>query len=730
MSRRKPRPVIKAVGHRPKILFEAAGVEWIQAAAGEDGKDGEPQAKRFTMTAYTGGPLQVGYYSAAVVIDLAGLKAVAPLPILFNHDSQKIVGHAEEIIVGDKTVKLSGLISGASPEADQITASAALGFPWRSSVGVQPDKLEFVGEGVETQVNGKTFTGPLYVARKSTLHETSFVALAADKKATAQVAAKAAHSSSSKEVNNMNFEKWIEALGFNPADLTESQTAALQAKYTAERKAGVRSQESGDRRQETGVRSQESGESDFNPSLVVLAQARHESAVLAAVAGYHGKIKEEDLARIKAESLSASQKITAAALEIKSDRTIEAQFARAENDAQLALIRAERPVAPAIHASSRDISAPIIEAALAMSAGLHAAEEQFDAKVLEAADRSFKNLGLQELILIAANANGYSGRQRIGRDNIRDVMEYAYPVRPIRAAGFSTVDLSGIVSSSANKLLLDGFNTIPQTWREVAQVKSVQDFKQVTAYRLTADLEYKEVGPDGEITHGTLDSENYTMQAKTYARMLALTRTDIINDDLGALLDIRNRLGIGAAIKMNKVFWTLWINNSAFFTGERGNYQTGAPTVLADAGLKTAIKLFRDMAGPDGNLLALEPDRILVPSDLEGTARKIFISQFGIDTTVSTKQFLSNVYLNRFRPIVISELGNANYTGNSATAWYLLCNPAILATAIMCFLNGQESPTIESADCDFNTLGIQLRGYHDFGAAMAEYRAGVKSVGA
>ena len=36
------------------------------------------------------------------------------------------------------------------------------------------------------------------------------------------------------------------------------------------------------------------------------------------------------------------------------------------------------------------------------------------------------------------------------------------------------------------------------------------------------------------------------------------------------------------------------------------------------------------------------------------------------------------------------------------------------------FLNGQESPTIETADADFNMLGIQMRGYHDFGVNLQE----------
>ena len=36
------------------------------------------------------------------------------------------------------------------------------------------------------------------------------------------------------------------------------------------------------------------------------------------------------------------------------------------------------------------------------------------------------------------------------------------------------------------------------------------------------------------------------------------------------------------------------------------------------------------------------------------------------------------------------------------------------------FLQGQETPTIQSAEADFNTLGIQFRGYMAWGCKKAE----------
>jgi hypothetical protein len=37
---------------------------------------------------------------------------------------------------------------------------------------------------------------------------------------------------------------------------------------------------------------------------------------------------------------------------------------------------------------------------------------------------------------------------------------------------------------------------------------------------------------------------------------------------------------------------------------------------------------------------------------------------------------------------------------------------------------------VESADADFNTLGVQFRGFYDLGVKKQEYRAGVRSAGA
>ena len=100
------------------------------------------------------------------------------------------------------------------------------------------------------------------------------------------------------------------------------------------------------------------------------------------------------------------------------------------------------------------------------------------------------------------------------------------------------------------------------------------------------------------------------------------------------------------------------------------------------------------------------------------------------DTTASTKYPIANPHQGKFRAEVSRYLANASLHGQfQPKAWYLLADPADLPVIEVAFLNGQESPTIETAEADFNVLGIQMRGYHDFGVALQDARGGVKSKG-
>jgi hypothetical protein len=434
-------------------------------------------------------------------------------------------------------------------------------------------------------------------------------------------------------------------------------------------------------------------------------------------------------AALRAEALAETSRI-AAVRKICAGKhlDIEAQAIRDGWDAtrtELEVLRASRPKAPAIHAPDTSITGEVLEAACFQSAKLEGLDKVCSAQALEVASKRFQSgLGLQELLIEAAIANGYTGRTF--RDS-RRVLEAAFG-RGIEA-GMTIIDVGGILSNVANKFLLEGFFSVERVWRSICAVRNVSDFKTVTSYRLVGKDQYEQVAPGGELKHGTLGEETYSNKADTYGLMLAIDRRDIINDDLGAITTVPRKLGRGSGLKINDVFWTAFMNNAAFFAVGNKNFISGADTALGIDGLTKGEVTFMDLVDSDGKPTGVMPSILLVPTALSAVGTQLYKSVEMRDTTANTKFPVANPHQGKFRIEVSRYLSNALYTGNSAKAWYLLADPSDLPVIEMAFLNGQEAPTIETSDADFSQLGVRMRGYHDFGVALQDPRGGVKSKG-
>ncbi|MBP7748450.1 MAG: hypothetical protein KA383_20230 [Phycisphaerae bacterium] len=635
---------------------------------------------RFTMVAYTGEPLRVEGWRFPVVVDLEGLSIPSQRrPVRFGHSMYAGVGHTERIAVEAGRLIAEGIVSRDTVAAREVVASGKRGFPWQASIGAQVAQAEFVRAGKSVTVNSRTFEGPLYVARRTVLGEISFVDLGADGNTTATIAAQ------QQESELMDENKDTEVLDNVAPEAPQDDVARDEA-------AGAGT--------EAGPAAGATPASVVNPVADVRAQALAETKRIAAIRSILGGRLPEIEARAIAEGWTP-------------DRT------------ELEKLRVMRPKAPAVHVTEMAVTGQVLEAACLQAARVEKIERYFEAPVLDEADRQFDGrLGLAELIVEAARANGYVGRERRVTP---EMLRYAFG-REIRAAA-STIDIGGILSNVANKFLLEGFFSVERTWRNICAVRNVSDFKTVTSYRLIGKDQYEQVAPGGELKHGTLGEQAYTNKADTYGLLLAIDRRDIINDDLGAITTVPRKLGRGSGLKINDIFWSIFMNNAAFFSAGNNNYLTGADTALSIEGMSKAEKAFLDQTDPDGKPLGAMPAVVLVPTALSAMATVLYKSLEVRDTTASTKYPIANPHTGKFRAEVSRYLSNAQYTGYSEKAWYLLADPIDLPVIEVAFLNGQEAPTIETADADFNVLGVQMRGYHDFGVALQEPRGGIKSKG-
>ncbi|MHC4879910.1 MAG: hypothetical protein ACYTGL_25950, partial [Planctomycetota bacterium] len=207
----------------------------LEAAASDNA---EPNLRRFTMLAYTGGKLVLANFAFPVVVDLSGLRIPAKSrPILRDHSQQQIVGHTDTIEINGSSIRLTGVLSAANEHAREVADSADNGFPWQASIGAVAGRVVFVASGETVEVNGRKFAGPLYVARQAVLREVSFVALGADDQTSARLAATDAEDTQI-EVMLMEFEQWLQAMGFDAGSLSEEQTTGLQSLYAASQSTG------------------------------------------------------------------------------------------------------------------------------------------------------------------------------------------------------------------------------------------------------------------------------------------------------------------------------------------------------------------------------------------------------------------------------------------------------------------------------------------------------------
>lgn len=658
-------------------------------AAAEEGKK-----PTFSIVAYTGVPMNAGGFYSPVIVELSGIKTInATIPILLDHDPSQIVGQGSSKV--DSQIRVDGSIMGDSAEANKVVALAKDGFKWQASIGASVTRREFLEAGKKAVVNGREVSGPMMIARESTLQEVSFVAIGADQSTSAAVAA----SQSKGKVTAMKFEEWLEAKGWNAATLSDTQKTLLKSCFESE--GG----------QETPVTAKSQSFTDLDSHV---ANTRAEQT------------RRMEITNIAARFLGEHPE-SCDVIEAAARLAIEAKHK--PNDFELVMLRDFRnatPIAAGRRHVDKGLNDSVIEAAICKATKLVDVEDKFSEQTLEAADKHFRNgIKLGQLLLHCARANGCHDLDATSSDVLRAAFS------SVRASGFSTISLPNILSNVANKFITEAFMAVEDSWRMISALRPVSDFKQITNHSLTGDLQYQKVGPSGEIKDGTLGEQVYTNQADTYAKRLAITRRDIINDDLGAFAQVARRLGRGGALAINDVFWTAFMDNATFFTAARGNYDDGTDTALDAAGLKAAMTIWDALTDPDGKPLGSTPKFILVPPGQWEPAMALMnsttVNSGGSATAARIAN--NNPWSGMFQVVKSRYLANSSYTGYSALAWYLLADPNDIPVIETCFLGGKEMPTVESGDTEFSTLGVQFRAYHDFGVTKQEYRGGCKFKG-
>ncbi len=647
---------------------------------------------RIEFLAYNGGKLPVEGFAYPVVVDLAGLRINSQTrPVLIDHDdsSDGILGQTTAIEADPSTGRIvaAGVVTGTSERAARVVQMAKAGHAWQASIGCVVEEQELVRPGDTVRVNGQSFVGPLIVARAARLNEISFVACGADDQTVARIAAKAKSAKAAAGDNAMDeakFDEWVLSLGLDPASLTEEQRAGLEAAYVRLMK--------GD---------------DEDAEKIATAAVKHVRARVAA--------EQKRLDRIAV--------LTASNPSIRDQAITEGWD---ENRTELAVLRASRPHAPgpiSFGGESSMDATQVLKAGLLLRAGQErVALKAFGERNVEAARRQ----RVTNLVDLAAHSL---------RSEYRDV---PHDREQMLRAAFSTTSLPNILSDVIGRTLIAAYEETAPSWRPFCYVASAEDFRTQRGIRPASIANIEQLGPSGEIKHGVIGEEAvYTWSVGTYAEMLRVTRTTIINDDLGFVGELAPMLGQAAGRSLADLIWqTIMANAGSFFSTGNGNLLEGTDTVLSGSSLARAIQAMRGQRDSKGVDISIAPHVLAVPPVLEFDARSLLESTEilpaeGGTTGNPVRGLIPNLVVEPRLENTIRKAprgGSPFFPNASSTAWYLFGNPNTRPVTVG-FLQGKSAPTVEMDDAPFDHLGKQMRVVFDYGVALSDPKAALKATG-
>lgn len=675
-----------------------------------------------------------------------------------------------------------------------ICEKADAGFKWQASIGAQCEQKDFIAEGNTVECNGRTYEGPVYVSRKTKIREVSFVVIGADSETSVVVAtgdrtmqtfadwikalgldeatftaeqrtrwqalyAKDCKSGDDEDDDEDDEDEDEEEDDDEPAD-DDKKPPKKKAKAKKDAEAGGK------------PRPGKNGD--------ILAAYREEAA---AELKRHRRLQTVCAAYPGATVAVAGQQVPALEHAIAAGWSVNKLKA-----SLLEWVRSSRPTVPVTwySPSQPEVSEAVIEAAV-LNAGncklwdddfyfsgkgdqkkrrvdfktqretQQALKARYTDQVLQAAHTTYRHgIDLSQVLYACSRLNGFSMRdERISDGNIENVLRAAFTPRAdlrdrIQAEGASTISIQNVLANVLNKYILEGYLYVDQSMFKITATRPVKDFKPTKSINVFGDFVYKKLNADGTIANAAMTDEAFANYVDTFARMMSLSRKTIIDDDLSALTTVPRLHGIGAMDALNNLFWTVWLNgmgngpDGAAFWATRSaavnalgggalndNYMSGSGTALSSASLQQGVYTFRKQVKPNGQPLGVETKILLVPPELWVTGRELVeASSLVYGGSTAAKQPNKNIWEGQFELVESPFLSNSTYTGYSTTAWWILADPEMTATVDTAFLNGQRTPTVQTAQADFNSLGIMIRGFFDFGVAPMNTRAGLKSKGA
>ena len=324
-------------------------------------------------------------------------------------------------------------------------------------------------------------------------------------------------------------------------------------------------------------------------------------------------------------------------------------------------------------------------------------------------DNEFRGMRLSDFARIALEEAGV---------NTRGMSYDAMAQSVLSRSGQTTSDFPVLLENTMHKIMLNGYTTAPDAWRQIAKVGSVSDFRAWKRLSTGTLANLTGVNEHGELTNMPIsDAHAESVQASRFGNIISITPETIINDDMQWIANQASALGRAAARTVEATVFAKLISNptmadgNALLSAAHGNIETagGAISVATiDAG---RVKMASQMDKDSNDYLNIRPSILLCSLASGGSARVVTNSQYDPD---SAARLLVPNKINGLVNLVID-------TPRITTGWYLLANPSDAPVIEVVFLDGNQNPRIQQEE-NFRTKGLSWSVELPFGVGVIDYR--------
>lgn len=325
----------------------------------------------------------------------------------------------------------------------------------------------------------------------------------------------------------------------------------------------------------------------------------------------------------------------------------------------------------------------------------------------------------------------------------------------------TTSDFPLLFGVTIDRQVLARYRSYPATWRQIARVTTVPDFRLV-------ERGYDPLGGEGRLeevkelspypAEQLTEQAPFTYRVKKYGKRMPFSWEVMINDVQNRLRDVPTRFGVAAVDSEQYFVTSLYVSSTGprstvYSAGNKNQVITtnGAAAnnpALSILGLQDAFTVLSNQVDPvTGKAIRIDGVILEIPPNLEIIARNVLnATQIIIGADSADQRILTNNWMKDKVTLVINPTLKEINTTNGNTAWYLHAAASVGRPLVeVAFLQGHEAPEIfmkspnairvgggglvdpMAGDFDNDAIDYKLR--HVFGGIIVDAIASVASEG-